>query len=359
MSTFQEMWDTRPPRIPKKQGGNAMVAGICEGIAVRYQIDATLVRIAFVALSLIFGVGLFVYTLCGFLMPRFGMDTSPAQAVSRPKDQLDRAQLDDRSTGWGLLILLILFFPSVSVSFGGDLAASALGGLALAGLAWWGLHQRMPVPPEGVVVQPASTPSASDSPAPDQPVTANFTAPDGYTHPAAGTAGTTPPSWDPLGTAPSLWHLPDPGPAQPEPGPAPKTNRPLWIWIPVALVLTASTFLTMSVGSQIRNGSLLFGDNEVKISLPDQIPEVRGGVGDLTVDLTDLKPLDEPAYLDISNRVGSVEVIMPKEKVAAEVTCTSNLGETTCPPEPVEGEGELLTIDVSQNIGRIQVVWSE
>ncbi|NMB23111.1 MAG: PspC domain-containing protein, partial [Corynebacterium sp.] len=42
------MWATRPVRFPSSQGGNAKVAGVCEGIAIRYQIDPTLVRLAFV-----------------------------------------------------------------------------------------------------------------------------------------------------------------------------------------------------------------------------------------------------------------------------------------------------------------------
>lgn len=44
-ATLNQMWDTRPPRIPRNQGGNAMIAGVCEGIGVRYQIDPVLVRV--------------------------------------------------------------------------------------------------------------------------------------------------------------------------------------------------------------------------------------------------------------------------------------------------------------------------
>ncbi|TVU55768.1 PspC domain-containing protein [Corynebacterium aurimucosum] len=43
-SSFQAMWDTRPPRIPKEQGGNPLVGGICEGIGARYNVDVTFVR---------------------------------------------------------------------------------------------------------------------------------------------------------------------------------------------------------------------------------------------------------------------------------------------------------------------------
>ncbi|MCQ4617712.1 PspC domain-containing protein [Corynebacterium sp. CCUG 59401] len=377
--TLKLMWDTRPPRIPKKQGGDAMVAGICEGIGVRYQIDATLVRVAFVALSLVFGVGVFLYVLCGFLMPRFGLSTSPAQAISTPKPQLDAVEVDERGTGWGLLILLFIFFPSLSVGIGDNAALSALGGLVLAGAAWWALHQHTPVPPVGVVASPrASHPTNPASPAnppsppspphgeepvfPRQsetanetvPVTAKFTAPEGYPHPAAGR--TTPPSWDPLGAAPELWHLPDPGQyAQPEP--EPKPSRRLWLWIPVAVVLAVIAVASMYIGSEIRNENLLYGKNVEKITEPSDVVYIRSGVGELTVDLTEVKPLDSPSHIDIVNRVGSVKVIMPDEDVQAHVTCETDLGDTACPPEPIEGDGQPLTVNVHQNIGTIMVYW--
>ena len=54
-TTVRQMWDTRPPRIPKDQGGNALLGGVCEGIGARYRIDPVLVRIMFVVLALAFG----------------------------------------------------------------------------------------------------------------------------------------------------------------------------------------------------------------------------------------------------------------------------------------------------------------
>ena len=192
--TLKEMWDTRPPRIPKKQGGNAMIAGICEGIAVRYRIDVLLVRVAFVALSFVFGVGLFTYILCGFLMPRFGMSASPAEVISRPNEELTDAERDDRTTGWVLLVLLIIFFPTLSVGAGGELVFSALGGLVAAAVAWWALHQRTPVPPAGLVVPPTAQKPHEPKTQPEPPVTARFTPPEGHEHPAGPEpAAPTPP----------------------------------------------------------------------------------------------------------------------------------------------------------------------
>lgn len=375
--TLKLMWDTRPPRIPKKQGGDAMVAGICEGIGVRYHIDPTLVRVAFAALSLAFGVGLFVYTLCGFLMPRFGLSTSPAQAISTPKRQLDAVEVKERDTGWGLLVLLFLFFPTISAWTWAEATASALAGLALSALAWWALYRRLPEPPPGVIAQPKKLegsqpefggpgfgepgfgdpePQPATTPA-SHLVTSGFTAPEGYPHPAHG--HTRPPSWDPLGTVPELWHLPDPG-YEPPQQPSAKRNRPLWVWIPVALLLTIATFVAMAAASEIRNRDWSrFGQTIIAFPDAEGIHPVNTYVGELTVDLTDLQPMKEPVTLDISQKVGSVEVLMPDEKVRARVNCDVDVGDTACPPEEIDGDGELLTINIHQNVGSIQVAWAK
>ena len=76
-NTLTQMWDTRPPRIPKDQGGKAGIGGVCEGIGARFHIDPTFVRVVFVALSLAFGGGIFLYLLCWINMPRFGLTRSP------------------------------------------------------------------------------------------------------------------------------------------------------------------------------------------------------------------------------------------------------------------------------------------
>lgn len=44
-STLTEMWDTRPPRIPRDQGGKAVIGDVCEGIGMRYRIDPTFIRV--------------------------------------------------------------------------------------------------------------------------------------------------------------------------------------------------------------------------------------------------------------------------------------------------------------------------
>ena len=352
--TLKEMWDTRPPRIPKKQGGNAIIAGICEGIAVRYRIDALLVRVAFVALSFAFGVGLFTYILCGFLMPRFGMAASPAEVISRPNEELTDAERDDRTTGWVLLVLLIIFFPTLSVATNGDRVFSSIGGLALAAVAWWALHQRTPVPPEGLVVPPTQqTPRPPTAPS-EPPVTAQFTAPEGYEHPA-GTepAAPTPPAWDPLGAAPGLWHLPDPAlePA-PEPEPKKKSSR-LWLWIPVALLVAAPLVFGVGVSDRIGEVHLAYEDAQ-------SIPDVNNLVGEMNVDLSNLAPLKEPKTVNFNNGIGEINILLPNN-VPVEVHCQATIGEATCPTgkQNADKDGALLTINVEHRIGSVSAQFAE
>ena len=143
-NTLTQMWETRPPRIPENQGGKAVIGGVCEGIGARFHIDPTFIRVVFVALSLAFGGGIFLYLLCWINMPRFGLTRSPWSAIITPKEQLTAAELKDRDTGWWLLLGLFLFLPSVSVA--GDLRA-VLVTFILFAAGWYFLHQRQPEPP--------------------------------------------------------------------------------------------------------------------------------------------------------------------------------------------------------------------
>lgn len=161
------MWDTRPPRIPKENGGNALLAGVCEGIGARYSLDPTVVRIAFVVLTFLFGGGFYLYLLCWFLMPRIGTPTSPMSAALTPSKRLTKAEASEKSTGWILLILLIIFFPSLTVGTRFGFTLTSLTSVILGFLAWWLLHNNKPVPPEGLNIPPAAGGSGSAQPQPN------------------------------------------------------------------------------------------------------------------------------------------------------------------------------------------------
>ena len=52
-----------------KSLGDKKIAGVCSGVAKYFGIDPTVVRIAWVLLVLLFGVGIFLYLVCCLLMP--------------------------------------------------------------------------------------------------------------------------------------------------------------------------------------------------------------------------------------------------------------------------------------------------
>ena len=54
----------------KKDMENAVIFGVCAGIAKEYGLDITLVRIAFVATSLFFGSAILIYLVLALVMPK-------------------------------------------------------------------------------------------------------------------------------------------------------------------------------------------------------------------------------------------------------------------------------------------------
>lgn len=62
---------------------NRMLAGVCGGLAVYLDVDATLVRIAFVLLALVHGLGVLLYLVMALLTPReSALEHSPEHTVS-------------------------------------------------------------------------------------------------------------------------------------------------------------------------------------------------------------------------------------------------------------------------------------
>lgn len=53
----------------RKSNTNKKIAGVCGGIGEYFGIDPTLVRLGFVALSLLAGGGLAVYIIAAIIMP--------------------------------------------------------------------------------------------------------------------------------------------------------------------------------------------------------------------------------------------------------------------------------------------------
>ncbi|WJY96858.1 PspC domain protein [Corynebacterium fournieri] len=145
-TSLKHMWDTRPHRIPKDEGGRAVIAGVCTGFGQRYNVDPVAVRIAFVILSLVFGGGIFAYLLCWFFMPRVGMNITPAKAIVTPKEQLTPHEIEERKPGWWLLLGLIIFLPAAGQA--ADLRGTLLSFAAFF-FVWFFTYARTPEPPAG------------------------------------------------------------------------------------------------------------------------------------------------------------------------------------------------------------------
>src|SRR5699024_5095678 len=83
----KEMGASRPVPLPADQGGGGKIAGVAEGIAVRYQIDATLVRVIFVVTAFCWGGSIALYLLAWMFMPRYSKTPSPFEdAFGEKKD---------------------------------------------------------------------------------------------------------------------------------------------------------------------------------------------------------------------------------------------------------------------------------
>lgn len=329
-ATLNQMWDTRPPRIPSNQGGNAMIAGVCEGIGVRYQIDPVLVRVVFVVTALVLGGGIALYALAWMCMPLYGKATAPVQ------DLFGKA--DDPKSESSLAVGLIILFAATAgfgPLFGEKQTLSTVVIFILAAVAWYGLHQRQPIPPAGLLAAPV--PDAA--PGPDMSA---FTPVEGYPFPPGRT---TPPSWDPLGTVPEAWDLPDPAPA---PAPKKKSHEGLIATVAVsAAVIVGISFIWAMAASEDNTknhaGSVTYTVRDAA-DLPDTF---SNGVGSMTIDLRELT-LDKPRTLTIDNGVGSIDVYLPENTPIA-LECDTGIGESNCVPRT--DPGAKLTLIIDNGIG--------
>ena len=62
---------------------NGMLGGVCAGIGSAYDVDATLVRLAFAALALLAGAGIVLYAALWLLLPAAGRPAEDRSATAR------------------------------------------------------------------------------------------------------------------------------------------------------------------------------------------------------------------------------------------------------------------------------------
>lgn len=69
-----------------KSNKNRMICGVCSGFAEYFKIDPTIVRLIFIIVGLLRGIGLIFYILCAVLMPNDADYTYDASDVDVKDD---------------------------------------------------------------------------------------------------------------------------------------------------------------------------------------------------------------------------------------------------------------------------------
>ncbi|OZF39895.1 PspC family transcriptional regulator [Rhodococcus sp. 14-2496-1d] len=286
---LQQMWRTRPHRLPQR----GHVAGVAAGIGYRYDVDPVLIRIAFVVSTLFGGTGIVLYLAAWLVLSRAGDTASGAESL------VGRGNSSDSTTKMVVVAVALVIAVSTIGPVGVGLGGSGLISLVamLGGL--WLLHQRCPEPPPYMRTAEfsrnryAPMPFGSNTSA-EQWTAAQYrppqfqyerytpytTLPKSYvptpktvehsgsdtdtdahtvnlskaTAPVEKPTETptdmhtvTPPSWDPLGVAPFAWDLPEPTGTFP-PAAIERKRRSRWTASFLGLALLAAG-ITAAVGA--------------------------------------------------------------------------------------------------------------
>ncbi len=149
----------------RRDPGNGILGGVCEGIGRHVGIDPLLVRVVFAATTLASGLGLVAYLLAWMLMPAVSGADRPVAAADRPAPRGRRAAIEI-GLGAGLLVVSVLLaFRALGLPFSDALAWPSVLVAAGGALIWRQSAARVevaqPSEPAGGRVQAAI---ASDEP---------------------------------------------------------------------------------------------------------------------------------------------------------------------------------------------------
>ncbi|MFI1463139.1 PspC domain-containing protein [Nocardia carnea] len=134
---LQQMWQTRPARLPR----HGPIAGVAAGVGHRYGIDPVLVRVAFVVSTLFGGAGIVLYLFGWLMFPEAGEGASMAESLTRKR------QDSQSQTKTIVLIVALAIAVSTMGPVGVGLGGSGVIALALMLAGWWMLYLRAPQPP--------------------------------------------------------------------------------------------------------------------------------------------------------------------------------------------------------------------
>lgn len=136
-TTLADIWATRPVRRRP-----AKWAGVCAGFGARYNVDPTLIRVAFVIATIFGGAGVLLYLAAIIALP---------SERSASHDDHEHKTPGNLGLSTGKLVVLVILAVIAVASFGGGRAWNGGGllGTALLLVGWWLLYQRTPVAPAG------------------------------------------------------------------------------------------------------------------------------------------------------------------------------------------------------------------
>ncbi len=140
---------------------NGMVAGVCEGLGRRLDIDPLLLRIVFGATTLASGLGLVAYVLAWMLVPAEGDDApAPATAAQLRTARNRRAALEVALGVGFLVVALLLAFREVGLPFS-DALTWPLVLVAAGGALIWRQFVGRPGAARGDLREPAARSGAA------------------------------------------------------------------------------------------------------------------------------------------------------------------------------------------------------
>ncbi|WP_048588596.1 PspC domain-containing protein [Corynebacterium pseudotuberculosis] len=343
--TLHQMWDTRPVRLPREQGSEAKFLGVCEGIGVRYQIDPTLVRIFFVLFAF-FGGGFLLYLIAWLIMPKYSLVKAPVDLTLHQDDSVKNSKIlrSERNTGWILILVIFLIIFSSSSSGTAFFRTGYFTSFIVFFLAWYLLHQRTPEPPVGLLQR------HPDSSGPQVDLSA-YSPIEGFDAPLAAPQ---PPAWDPLGTAPFAWDLPEPGPAPQQKKPRNPLIRGL-AWFAGGLVIVGIIIAAMAGAPERIDDS--FGDIDAQPTNAAQLADsyiLRAG--DIDLDLSRMAALDKPRHVRVQTKIGDVHVRLP-QNIRVQVSCGTRIGDKRCSEglHNPDAQGETLNLRVTSGVGDVTV----
>ena len=343
-TTLRDMWATRPVRLPSDQGGKGKIAGVCEGIGVRYNIDPIIVRVLFV-IGVLFAnsTGIALYLLAWAFMPRYSLPISPAEALFGNKNNNPQLR-KERNLGIALLIGFLIFSCGSGGTFTTIFIAPAFIAYLVFFGAWYFLHTQHPTPPAGLLIE-KDTEMDVNRPEDLKAYLSTLQPVEGF-------------------TAPFAWDLPEPTPVVQE-KPKKKKRNPFVVIIAgiVAVCSLGTVGIIIAAGMSEGDGGSRSGVGDqhyVATRATDLQDHYSAGVGSFDLNLQRLEPLPEDKKITIDTGVGDTDVYLPST-MPVTLTCTNGIGDTNCIAGTYnsKAQGKTLTIDLKSGVGTTTIHYPE